>query len=78
MASPEQPIYSYTHIKRLYQQEEKTDYTQCFGNFARTFVVKNLFVFAILLESRLRGDRREQNSKNKSIFHNKCMQAQTC
>ena len=39
-------LYSYTHIKRLYLQEEKTDYAQFFSNFARTFVVKNGFVFA--------------------------------
>ena len=72
MLKVNQQVNRYPHIKRLYLQEEKTDYAQFFSNFARTFVVKNGFVFAVLLEPRLRCVRREQNSKNKSILHSKC------
>ena len=55
-------------VKRFYLQVETTDYVQFFS----TFVGKNGFVFAVLLEPRLLRDRREQNNKNKSIFPNKC------
>ena len=57
------------YVVRLILKGRIWIFQSSFSNFARRFVVKNAFVLAVLLPS---VAALEQNSKNKSIFHNKC------